>query len=489
MISPSLPDSLLAHVGKVINTHLGLHFPESRREQLERGLKKAAADLGFERLDDYARWLTTTDLTPDQLQPLADHLTIGETYFFREAFSLNLLRNDILPTLIAQRANQTPVLRLWSAGCSTGEEPYSLAILLDRYFPQLNDWPISILATDINECFLKKARRAVYRKWSFRNTPKWVQERYFSYAPNADEYVLHQHIKRNVSFAWLNLVASGNPSFANNTHHMDVILCRNVLIYFNQKTINQIVDRFVQALNPNGWLIVGPSEAAFLTHPQLHPLTVGKGTVFQKGQSRPSRSIQIPRPESMPPVDVAPLPPPPPVERPAAPPSLPPSAPDILTQATDLLGQGQYQQAATLLQGALSKGGSASQKSAMLMLLAQVFANQGQLDHALQWIEQAIGVDKINPGSHYLRGTILQEQDRPIEAKKAFKRALFLDPNFVLAHFALGNLSRQSKRPGRANRHYRTAWQALKNRPATEILPASGGLTVFELTNILQSLL
>ncbi len=484
MNSQLLPDALLAQVSKIISSRLGLHFPAGRRQNLEHGLKEAAADLGFARTADYAEWLISANLTPAQFQTLADHLTIGETYFFRENYGLDILKDKIIPALISKRARRKPSLRLWSAGCSTGEEAYSLAILLDKYFPQLKDGQVTILATDINTRFLEKAQRAIYRQWSFRNTPEWVQRMYFSHTADG-QFVLHPRVKNRVSFAHLNLAEQRYPSFANNTYNMDVILCRNVLIYFNRPTINRIIGRFVQTLAPTGRLLVGPSEAAFIAHPQLRPLPLGKGTVFQKETAaQPNQPKAPPRPVFQPAATPPPRPPKP------ATPVKPAAKTDILAEVASLLAQSAHQQAAMLLLNALkTEENSAPPKSTLLTLLAQVCANQGNLEQALTWIEEAILVDKLTPDHHYLRGTILQEQNRLNEARKAFKRALFLDPDFVPAHFALGNLSRQNNEPGRANRHYQAARQALKQHPADKILPATGGLTVSELTHILQALL
>src|SRR6185369_3291595 len=123
--------------------------------------------------------LVSGQLDKEQLETLAGHLTIGETYFFREQSSFDILENSILPDLIASRRGRGQRLRIWSAGCSTGEEAYSLAILLSRLIPDQREWQITILATDINSSALGKAVQGVYSDWSFRGVPQWIRQRYF----------------------------------------------------------------------------------------------------------------------------------------------------------------------------------------------------------------------------------------------------------------------------------------------------------------------
>jgi len=152
--------------------------------------------------------------------------TIGETYFFRNAAQFQALRDQVLPELIARRrANGFKQIRVWSAGCATGEEPYSLAILLGELLPDLADWSITILATDINQEFLERARQGVYRASAFRNeTPDDLRDRYFK--PVEGGWQLDPAIRRMVTFGHLNLVSDDYPSFETNTTGLDLIVCR-----------------------------------------------------------------------------------------------------------------------------------------------------------------------------------------------------------------------------------------------------------------------
>ena len=154
-----LPEALLAQAGEFISGSMGLYFPKDRRKELERGLRSVAPEFGFEDPEACTRWLISSTLSKSQLGVLAGHLTVGETYFFRDKKYFAILEEKILPELIELRRTTGKYLRIWSAGCCTGEEPYSLAILLDKILGDTKDWNITILATDINPTFLRRPPR------------------------------------------------------------------------------------------------------------------------------------------------------------------------------------------------------------------------------------------------------------------------------------------------------------------------------------------
>ena len=187
--------------------------------------------LGLRDAEAYVQWLLSSPLTRREIETLASHLTVGETYFFREKRSFDILEEQVLPELIRLHRGDGMRLRIWSAGCCTGEEPYSVAMLLDRMIPDLADWNVTILATDINPRFLEIASAGVYGEWSFRAIPPGIRERYFSPLPGGRMQIA-QRIRRMVTFSFLNLAEDVYPSLVNNTNAMDVVLCRNVLMYF-----------------------------------------------------------------------------------------------------------------------------------------------------------------------------------------------------------------------------------------------------------------
>ena len=261
-MTAKVSETLLAELSDFVGSRLGLHFPRERWNDLERGARAASRECAFR--DDVERFIgrmLSSALTQNELETLASYLTVGETYFFREKSSLEVFEQKIVPELIRTRHGFGGQLRIWSAGCATGEEPYSLAIVLSRMIADLKEWKITILATDLNTRSLHKASEGIYTEWSFRDTPHWVRNTYFKANPGG-RWGISPAIKKMVTFSYLNLVEDVYPSLLNCTNAMDVILCRNVLMYFTEEAIKKVIHRFHRSLADKSWLMVSPAEAS-----------------------------------------------------------------------------------------------------------------------------------------------------------------------------------------------------------------------------------
>ena len=256
-----LSDQLLSQLSECVASQLGLHFPRTRWRDLERGIQSAAREFGTPDAESCARWLLSAPLTKNQIEILASELTVGETYFFREQRSFAILGERILPELLRVRQGAERRLRIWSAGCCTGEEPYSIAILLDRVLPDPRQWHVTILGTDVNPRFLQKAAQGVFGEWSFRAAPAWLKENYFT-PVGAQRFEILPRIKAMVTFACLNLAQDAYPALASGTHAMDLIFCRNVLMYFTAEHAQRVIHQFHRSLVEGGWLIVSPVETS-----------------------------------------------------------------------------------------------------------------------------------------------------------------------------------------------------------------------------------
>jgi chemotaxis protein methyltransferase CheR len=275
---------LLAQLSDVIRAQMGLHLPAAHWHDLERGIRAAARELAFQDTAACIQWLVSSPLTRHQIAVLARHLTIGETYFFREPHVFAMLEEEILPALMYARRERPRRLRIWSAGCATGEEPYSVAISISKVIRDRRDWDITILATDINPRFQQMAAAGVYREWSFRRTPAWIKARYFSRQAGGRLAILSE-IQTMVTFAYLNLVDDVYPSPLTNTMAMDVIFCRNVLMYLAPEQAQQVVHRLYHALADGGWLIVSPSETSHVLFASFQAVGIPGAILYRKDAS------------------------------------------------------------------------------------------------------------------------------------------------------------------------------------------------------------
>ena len=483
-----------SQVSDLVARTMGLHFPRERWSDLQRGLTEAAAEFGFSDVAECAGQLLATTPTPEQLQVLAGHLTIGETYFFREKKTLDVLTTRVLPALIDARRGREQRLRLWSAGCCTGEEAYTLAMLLRQLLPDLADWRVTILATDINPLFLRKAVAGSYGEWSFRDAPAELRERYFTRGRDGRHTVVPE-IRNMVTFAHLNLVDDAYPSLATDTNAMDVILCRNVLMYFTPEQAGRVIEKFHHALLAGGTLAVSPSEASRESYPQFVPQNHAGAILFQKSPTATWQS-EAPLP-AVPPEPVnwfrpvcEPVwfaskaePEPAPPEPPSRPVAAARPTPEVW--ATELYAEGRYADAVSVL---LDPSAGIVHEPRSFSLLARAFANQGRLSEALAWCERWLAADKLDAAGHYLRAIILLEQGREPEARQSLQRSVYLDPAFVPAHFTLGNLARGAGRIDEANRHFANALQLLSRLRTEDVLPESDGLTAGRLTETIKTL-
>ncbi|HXG17665.1 MAG TPA: CheR family methyltransferase [Methylomirabilota bacterium] len=518
-MSSSLPPSLLAHVSRLIETWMGLFFPPERWTDLERKLHAVAPALGCADAEACARLLTAVSVSQQQLDVLATYLTVGETYFFREPRSLEVLEQRILPELIHCRRGVDQHLRLWSAACCTGEEAYSLAIILHRLIPNLSEWKTTLLATDLSPRFLRKAQDGVYGQWSFRSVPAAVQERYFQQTAGG-HYLIKSTLKNMVSFAQLNLATENYPSPGNNTIDMDVIFCRNVLIYFTAERIKRVLERFYHALVDGGWLVVSPVESAFVMDSPFTPVQFPGVTLFRKDlDQRATRAPLAPviAPETRELRETPPLVLAADGEEPSASfsdcvplgadgalldnaPAQEPLAPSPLTpgttlhpyeEASALYARGHYAEVIEKLstfQWEAEQAPCARPREQAMAVLARSYANQGRLTEAQTWCERALAVNKFDAGLHYLRATILLECGQEGEARLSLTRALYLDQHFVLAHVALGNLAVQRKDAKEARKHFANALTLLHHYQPEDILPESDGMSAGKLAQIIADM-
>ena len=453
--------ALLARLSDFVETRLGLHFPPDRLTDLERGIGAAAGEFGFDSIESCIQWLLSSDLSHRQIETLAGHLTIGETYFFRDHRVFDILETQVLPQLIDSRRGRDQHLRIWSAACSSGEEPYSLAMLLTRMIPDLKGWKISILATDISPVSLKKAAAGVYGDWSFRDTPRWVKAGCFK--KREKKFAIDPRIKEMVTFSCLNLAEDPYPAIFNAAQGMDIIFCRNVLIYFSRDKAETVIRNLQHCLVDGGWLVVSPVEVpGAVMPPHLHPVRFPGAVLYRKG----AMPEQIPRTMPLPAVTAA-------IPKPAA------VGPTPKPPATSRAARSEEQAGVAI--PAAADGGRTVQQ-------ARSLADQGRLAEALAVCAELIPSDKLNPALHYLQATILQELGRTAEAVAALQRVLYIDQEFALAHFALGHLLQGQGRTREAGKHLARASSLLRGLGDDEVPPQADGMSAGRLLELIRAM-
>jgi chemotaxis protein methyltransferase CheR len=411
----------------LIAGRLGLSFSGSREADLEHRLLEAVRSSQARSVDDYLAWLAAQPDEGPGWARLASLLTIGETYFFRDRACFQALEETVLPALVAdRRARGALRLRLWSAGCATGEEPYSLAILLDRLLPDRARWQLTILGTDLNPDALDAARRGVYREWSLRSLPDALRARYFV-RRGTGRFELDPCVRSMVALTTANLTDELPPLVAD--HPIDLILCRNALMYLTEDALATAVGRLQGALARGGWLVVAPAEASAQRFRPLVPVNFPGAIFFRKGQATKAGAaaalaLPVRAPEPRDAVVRA--------ARSAAPvPPLPP-APERETE----------------------ERASAAQP---LLEQARALADRGELPEALRLCKAALEERRLDPEVHRLLAAIHQERGDVPAALAALRRALYLDPDSVELHLALGNLLLQCGQRRRGLRHLEAA--------------------------------
>jgi chemotaxis protein methyltransferase CheR len=240
----------------LIYNYSGLFFAEENRYLLERRLSPRLAHHQLSTFHDYYYYLKYDVSREQELSEIMDLLTTNETYFFRESFQLKAFTDEIIPELLAAKARHgDKTIRIWSAGCSTGEEPYTIAMLLLEK-PELSGWKVEIIGTDISQRVLHHARKGVYGNSSFRVTEPQYKSRYFHDQDGG--YRVVDRIREFVTFSRLNLYDQSRFLFLGK---MDIIFCRNVIIYFDMLAKKRVIEHFYSTLHPGGFLLLGHSES------------------------------------------------------------------------------------------------------------------------------------------------------------------------------------------------------------------------------------
>ncbi len=274
--APVLTEETFRLIRDLVNEYAGLYFDDSYREIFEHRLQRRLSVHKLESFMDYYRFLLYDHQRHKEMEALMDILTVNETYFFREPTQFIVLVEDLLPELL-KRKNSPGVLRLLSAGCSTGEEPYTMAILCHEK-GVLKRTNVEVIGIDISRRVLQRARSGIYTENSFRATERQYIQKYFSPFDN-QQYKIKEDLKRLVTFYHANLLDGLRLKMFG---QVDVVFCRNVLIYFDMKSRKRVIDNLYEILRPGGYLFLGHAESLLNMATSFEFLYKGREIVYRK---------------------------------------------------------------------------------------------------------------------------------------------------------------------------------------------------------------
>ncbi|HET8648463.1 MAG TPA: CheR family methyltransferase [Gemmatimonadales bacterium] len=409
----------------------GLAFPASRHAFVMRVLDEAMTAAG---VADPALFLEQLQSDRVRREALIAELTVGETYFFRDPGQFELLRRKILPERIYRRHGVG--LRLWSAGCASGEEAYSLAILLREMGLAAS---AQIVGTDLAEHRLARARRGRYGRWSLRAMPDGYTARYFR--RNGSRFHLIPEIRHAVEFTYCNLADGPAAMRAAGIYDMDVVLCRNVLIYVDAPQLAAVAAALLNALNHDGWLLLGAADPPLSGLVPCESVVTEAGVAYRRAQAATQPAMPAP-----------PL----------------PITPVVTPRRVEPMRQPAGDRRSAEPQ-------PVNPPAAPIAAQVRALADAGRLDEAGRACAAALETDPTSAELVCLQAQLLGEAGRDREAAIAAQQALYLDRRLVPGHLTLGcALSRAGDVSG-ARRAFRNAEALVTALPESDPVPGTGG--------------
>lgn len=414
----------------------GLSFYAQRDVLLTSVIDGRLTGRGLRDCASYAALLADGKKGEAELEGLIAQLTIGETSFFRDEAAFAGIRETILPEILERNAGAKQI-KIWSAGCSTGAEPYSLAILLSQQFAQrARGWQVEIQATDLNRDSLARAVEGKFRKWALRCTPDAVRQACFS--NEGLVWTIHPRYKQWISFQHMNLVEAAFATPWPSDTRFDLILCRNVMIYFSPEARRRLISQLHRSLKDSGWLVVGASEQSLVNYKAFRTVQQAGVAFYQRAPISQTMTEKLEEPVAL----SARLP------EPVADQTAEPGPTD-LERLKDLADRGEWQLAAECSQSMLHS-------------------------------------DPLNPSVHYYRALIFESLGIDGQSERSLRQAIYLDRNFAMAHYRLGLVLKRQQEMIAAARCFGNVLNVLAGKPAKAIM-AGGSVTVAGLAELARN--
>jgi chemotaxis protein methyltransferase CheR len=432
----------------------GLAYYANKDEDLARRIRRRFSGFGSEDCASYLERLRDPSRGPAEMDALIAEITIGETYFFRHREHFDALRAVVLPDLIARNASVRR-LRIWCAGCADGSEPYSLSILLRREFSHLLiGWNVSILGTDINRHYLATARTGRFEEWALRATS--ADLRHACFQEKGKHWIIAPEYKAGVSFQFHNLVENASPPLLNDFPAFDLIVCRNVMIYFGPELIRRTIMQFHACLEPRAWLLVGPSEPNASYFTSFRAVNAPGVTLYQRHVARTADYTDVPISPDLP----GPL----------------------LPQGLDPPPETALWLADAGAEAAVPKDVGNPAITALADLRQR--ADRGDWENAARCGKVLLESDNLNPLVHFHYALVLEQMGNRAQSERSFRRAIYLDRQAVLAHYHLGLLLQSRGDLRQAKRCFENTLNLLASQPGDAILAGADGISVAELSKL-----
>ncbi|MDP3814680.1 CheR family methyltransferase [Pseudomonas sp.] len=508
-IEPSCSPRLLQALVHKVHQHLGMDFSAGRSSELLRRLQLLALEQQSDEQQacDFTGWLQAlafADWDAALLQRLVPAFSVGETYFRRDADTFDWLAQHHLAALLARRRQSGQrSLRLWSAACCTGEEAYSLLFMLDELLGAERDsWTLELVASDINAAFLARAEQGVYGSNAFRSNEAAFRRRYFQ--AEGRFWRVRAAWRGRIRFIQYNLIDDQQACPLANA---DLILCRNVLMYFSPARATAVLKRLLGGLNDEGLLLLSAVEAGIATQAGLTGSWAGCNYALAKAGPAAAKPDVFVLPDRF----VAPLPypraalnpakPAVVVEPPAPPPTppIPPSKPveslggaaeNYWRQAQQALSASRYPEAREALLGYLTCAGlSRNQQHQACLLLARSWADQQHLEEAQDWLQRALQLQPDSAQAYWLQAQLAQQAGDQPEALLALQKALYLDPDFILGYFFQARLLAAQGRGQASDKALRVCRQLLAQHSADTPVPQADGMSCAQLLRLCEQLM
>ncbi len=440
---------------KAIRDRLGLLIHKHQMKEVYKIIQTACIKFQCEPFE-YLTMLKKSKVNSPIFEDLILGITVGETYFFRDKAQMELLKNHILPKIIFAKRNKNDLsLRIWSAGCASGEEIYTIAMMLTEMIEDLPKWNLHLLGTDINTTLLKKATLGTYKEWSMRSISDDYKNRYFTKQDNC--YLLVPKIRDMVNFGYLNLTDKSYATIFNETNAEDLIICRNVLIYFDNQIISEVMQKFARCIAKTGVILLGSADPILTKDTNLiYEYKLGTLFYFALEKNNTSKNISLHE-----------------IKNATTTKKIKKTKEDINQIITQMLENSLWEKALKTIE----KYEKNHLKTAYTLSARGIaLANLGKLQDAIFYCNESLTLDPNNTHTYSIMAMALSELNMMTEAEVALRKAIVIDPQYVIGHYQLGLLLLKNKQNNLGLQSLRNALRIVKTKNPESEVPYFKGL-------------